>query len=89
MPEKIVGEELLRTIIWDDCEGYSIIDENIIEQTRWAVLIETVFKRLSDGKLFLAEWRKAATEMQEHEYPDEAVECEAYDETITKYRRIK
>lgn len=88
MNEKITDTELLRDAIWDDREGYSTIEETIIEQTRWAVLVRTVFKREADGKLFMMTWRKAATESQEHEFPDEAVECEAYQETITNYREI-
>lgn len=88
MAEKIMDSELLKRIVWDDAEGYEVIKHRLVEQTRWAVLTETVFLRDSDDTLFLATWRKAATEMQEHEYPDEAVECEAYTETVTKYRKV-
>lgn len=88
MAEKITDEELLREIVWDGDDGYTTIEETIIEQTRWTVLIETIFKRLSDGKLFLCTWRKAATEMQEHELPEEAFECKAYPVEITKYRKV-
>lgn len=88
MAEKIIDKELLEQIISDDIEGYEVIDESIIEQTRWAVLVETIFKREADGRLFMAGWRRAATEMQENDYPDEAVECEAYDKITIAYREV-
>ena len=61
----------------------------MVGEGRWHDHVDTVFKREADGKLFIARWRRAATEYQEHEYPDEAVEAEAYIEPVTKYRAKK
>jgi hypothetical protein len=88
MPEKITDQELLRDIVWNDADGYRELGQEHAGTSRWHQSVNTIFRRISDGKLFMANWRKAATEMQEHEYPDEAVECEAYTETVIKYRRL-
>lgn len=87
--ERITDTELLRAICWGDSEDFETLRENIDGQSRWAVKVTTVVRRVQDGKLFLMEWRKAATERQEHEYPDEAVEAEEFDITVTHYHRVK
>ena len=87
MPETITDKELLQRIIWNEADGFQIVDESTVDRTRWHVVTETIFQQ-SDGRFFLMYWRKAATESQEHEYPDVAFECEPYRETITKYRRV-
>jgi len=88
MPETITDRKLLAEVVWGFEEEYKIIQQRLVKQTRWTVLIETVFMRESDSKLFLVTWCKAATENQDHDYPNEAVECEAYAETVTKYRKV-
>jgi hypothetical protein len=85
--ERITDRDMLRLVVWNDAEGYEVVKEVNGGNSRWHQHIDTIFRRLSDGKLFIVYWRKAATENQDHEYPDEAVECEAYTETVTKYRR--
>jgi hypothetical protein len=87
MIERITDEELLADIIMEGIDGYTTIHSEDYDHSRWHRLIETVFKRESDGKLFIAYWRAGATECQEHEYPDEAVECEEYTVSVVKYRQ--
>jgi hypothetical protein len=84
--EKITDRAELRNIIWEDHLLYDPVAEEVTGQGRWHVGVDTVFKRLTDGKLFITHWRRGATENQDHEYPDEAVEAEEYTVTITKYR---
>lgn len=87
--EIIRDKKLLEQVVNDDAEGFHYVTEDFIEKTRWHELVRTVFKRESDGKLFMAWWRRAATEYQDSIYPDFAYECEPYTETVTKYRRVK
>lgn len=86
MPEKITDKEVLERVVWDDADGYEMVKDIICAEHRWASGRDCVFKRLSDGKLFITHWRKGATEYQEHEYGDEAVEAESFTETVTHYR---
>lgn len=89
MPEKVTDEELLKRIIWDDADGYECISTKLRDQSRWHVWVETIFKRISDNKLFICHWRRAATEQQEHEFPEEAFEAEPYRVSYIKYRQKK
>lgn len=88
MPDSINDVDLLGDIMWDDAEGYRVITSIDEGGSRWHRLMSTVFVRESDNKLFIAEWRKGATENQEHELPDIAHEAEEFTKTITSYRRI-
>lgn len=88
MVEVITDTNLLKEIIWDDAEGYERIKDEITDKGRWHVIMETVFRRASDNKLFIMYWRSGATENQEHEYPDEAVEAEEVTMTVVNYREI-
>lgn len=89
MLEHITDKNELRDILWDDHIGYDTVTTIMVAEDRWHDRVATVFKRVADGKLFIAIWHRAATEHQEHEYPDEAVEAEAYIEPVTKYRAKK
>jgi hypothetical protein len=84
--ENITDAEELQQICWGEHLLYDTVETNIIGTSRWHVEVETVFKRLTDGQLFVMFWRKGATESQDHDYPDLAMEAEAYIKTITKYR---
>jgi hypothetical protein len=88
MGEKITDKKLLERIIHEDDEGYETVSEVMGDKSRWSIFMTTIFKRLSDGKLFMADWQKGATEYQENDYPDDAQECEAYQETVTNYRLV-
>lgn len=89
MTERIDDAKLLEQIVNDDAEGFHYVAENLIEKSRWHELVQTVVRRESDGKLFMAKWYRAATEYQDSIYPMKAFECEPYTETVTKYRRVK
>lgn len=88
MRETIIDKDLLRNIIWDDVEGYRLVEAFHVDKSRWHILTETIFRRESDNKLFITYWRQGATENQDHEYPEEAFEAEEYTETIVRYRAI-
>jgi hypothetical protein len=84
--ERITDAQELESIWEDDNLLYETIETRNAGRSRWANNMVTVFKRLSDGKLFLMHWRQGATEYQEHDMPTEAVEAEAYEVSVTKYR---
>ena len=86
MFERITDKNELRDIVWDDHLDYETVTTVMVSEDRWHDRVATVFKRVADGKLFIVRLQRAATELQEHGYPDEAVEAEAYIEPVTKYR---
>jgi hypothetical protein len=89
MIESITDPDVLREVMWDDSNDYKVIQTTQVDNSRWHIIMETVFKRETDGKLFIMDWRKGATENQEHEYPEVAVEAEEFTETIVSYRAVK
>lgn len=88
MSEKITDKGLLKDIMWDELDEYKIIESFSCGNSRWHIQTRTVFKRISDGKLFMMDWGKAATEYQEHNMPEEAFECETYEKTAIDYRKV-
>lgn len=87
MAETIIDRTELEAIIWDDAGGYQVVDRLQTGKSRWHTQITTIFKRNTDGKLFMCNWGEAATEYQDHNPPNEAVECEAYEVVVTRYRK--
>jgi hypothetical protein len=53
-----------RALIYGDLDGYEIVEEEIIDTTRWSIITEVVVRRLSDGKFFCDSYSKGATEQQ-------------------------
>lgn len=88
MSEKINDQKLIEKMIYDDAEGFSVKDEISNGNSRWHIEKTTIVQRLSDGKLFMINWRKGATEYQDDDISTSAIECEAYKEVVTKYRAI-
>lgn len=85
-PEMIFDRKLLREVVCDDAEDYTMLSSDMTSQSRWHISMETVFRRNKDNKLFICYWRQGATENQDSEYPLDAIECEMYTKTIVKYR---
>lgn len=88
MVELITDPDLLRDIVWHDSHDYTVIQSNLVSKSRWHDVMETVFKRESDGKLFITDWRRGATENQDHEMPELAIEAEEFTQTIVSYRAV-
>lgn len=60
-------------IIYGDSKDYKVIQDDIIDHTRWSVIHEIVIQRVSDGKYFKDSYSEGATEMQDespYEYDD-------------------
>lgn len=84
----ITDKELLQDIVQDRAPDYTVITTISGTAGRWSIHQETIFRRDSDGKLFSAYWNRGATEYQDSDYPEEAVECGEQLVTVTKYVRL-
>lgn len=77
--------QLIRDIIYGDADGKLV--DTMDDQSRWSVWHTLTFDH--DGKTWRINYETAATEHQEVDWPREfdAVEVEAYEVTVTKYRK--
>lgn len=70
--------------------GDLVVKDEMLDHTRWSILHELIFRAPDDGKLWYLIYQLPATEYQECDrWPSlEAVEMEAYIETVTSYREV-
>lgn len=93
MSKRTFTKEQLRAILWD--EGGKIILNEIEDQSRWSTHYRFVFSPEGEDKLYETRYSKGSTENQDSEGPweyEEEVECvevEAYEKTITDYRKVQ
>lgn len=85
-----ITAEDARDLVWGDGpEGLEIVQDEIVETTRWSTIHGIVVKRLSDGKFFGAGYSVGATEMQDEspwETDDpEFLEVLAVEKTVISY----
>ena len=76
MKHRVFTKEIMQEIAWNDCKEAEIIEDNIIDTTRWSVVHEIVFKY--EGKFYQSNYSKGATEQQDenpYEYDDEFIKC--------------
>jgi len=85
---KLTGERG-RDIIYGDDDEFVIVEEKIVDTSRWSTIHEVVVKRVEDGKFFKSGYRQAATEMQDerpYEYGDVLFEeVSAVEKTVIVY----
>lgn len=68
----LTGEEG-RRIIYEDHEDFELVTSEIVDNSRWSIVHEDVYQRLSDKKFFKTTYRTGATELQDerpYEYGD-------------------
>lgn len=73
---KLTGDEG-RSIVYEDHDDFKLVTSKIVDVTRWSIVHEDVYQRLSDKKFFKTTYRKGATEMQDerpYEYVDAVFE---------------
>ena len=73
---KLTGEEG-RRILYEDHEDFELVTSEIVDNSRWSILYEDVYQRLSDKKFFKTTYSKGATELQDerpYEYGDAVFE---------------
>ena len=77
-----------------DAEPGVIISDEIVDNSRWAIQHELIFKHPVDQRIYRTHYDVGATE-QQYERPwehDEFIECEEvepFEKTIISYRPIK
>ena len=79
-----------RSILYEDHEDFELVTSEIVDNTRWSIVYEDVYQRLSDKKFFKTTYRKGATEYQDehpYEYDGEAVFEEVFpvEKLVTVY----
>ena len=85
------AKDYLKEVLYDDVG--EIIENKIIEISRWTVNYRMIFKT-EDGGLFETFYESGATEMQDqqpYEYDDDEIECsevKPVKTVVTIYERI-
>lgn len=54
-----------RELIWGDLPNFNVVEDTIIDTTRWSIVHSVIVKRISDGKFFRDDYSVGATENQE------------------------
>lgn len=73
-----IPKETLQAILWDDHDipDTNVIEDNIIDTSRWSEIHELVFKY--KGVVYITDYSCGATESQDErpfEYSDDEVDC--------------
>ena len=88
-------KEDLQLMVYEDHDGevFEVIEDEIIDTSRWSIIHRMVFKL--DGKFYESSYLKGATEQQDeqpYEYDEDVIECDEVfpvEKTITVYEREK
>lgn len=91
MAKRKFTEEDLGLIVWGDMEGFSTVENKIIDTSRWHTHHTLIFKEDATGKLYRLHWCQGSTEVQDDgpEFSEtELSEVEAYEKTVTDYREV-
>jgi hypothetical protein len=54
-----------RSILYEEHEDFELVTSEIVDNSRWSIVHEDVYQRLSDKKFFKTTYRKGATELQD------------------------
>jgi hypothetical protein len=66
MNEKLnLTAEEARDLLWLKSNEYKIIENQMVDQSRWTTYYSIVVKRLSDGKFFMDIYGRRSTECQD------------------------
>ena len=90
---RIFAKEVLQAALWDDFEGIETIKDDIVDNTRWSIVHEWIFK--FGDKFYSAGYSVGATESQDEspfEYDDDEIECvevQAVERVVTVYEGIE
>lgn len=84
------------TTKWEGFElNFELVQEELIDTTRWSHIYERVYKDLDSGKYYTTSYSTGATECQDespYEYDGdeiELIEVEPYEVKVIKYREVK
>lgn len=91
MPTVTFEKDYMERVLWDDAEDAEIIENEIIDTSRWSTHYRLIFKK--DYKYYQTFYSQGATESQDErpwEYEDEVecVEVEPYEKMVIEYRKV-
>ena len=85
-------KEFMQEVAYDEAEGVKIIENNIVDNSRWSVIHKIVF--LFNEKFYESDYSVGATEQQDerpYEFDNEEIECsevKPISKTITVYEKL-
>jgi len=86
-------EDLIKDIVWDDHDEYEVIENDMVDKSRWSVHYEVVFKELATGKFYSVGYSRGATEYQdegcEFDVRNGTVECQEVEPVEVKIIKFK
>lgn len=90
---KLTGKES-QAIVWEDDDRFEIIEDNVIDNTRWSIVHEVVVKEKESGKFYSTSYQKGATEQQDEspfEYENEVEwdEVQPVEKKIIVYEKVE
>ena len=89
---KFKKEELQGLVGFEEPEGFEIVEDKILETTRWSVINNLIFK--FENKFYQVTYSHGSTEYQDEspfEYEGDEIECDEVvpvEATVIKYERI-
>lgn len=91
---KTFSPQLLRDILYEECDDYVIVLNELKDKARWSLTYRFVFKGVLSGKCYETHYSRAATEQQDEkpwEYEKEVtcIEVEPYEKTVTDYQPVQ
>lgn len=91
MPTVVFEKDYMELVLWEDAEGTEIIENEIIDTSRWSNHYRLIFKK--DDKYYQTSYSVGATESQDErpwEYEDkvECIEVEPYEKITIAYREV-
>jgi hypothetical protein len=90
---RMFPKETLQEVLWEDAEGFEIIENEIYDTSRWSTWHNLIFKH--EDKFYETQYSQGATESQDEipwEYDGPEIECylvEPKEVTTIKYVNVK
>ena len=83
-------QEDARAMVWGDSEDFEEVEVNVVDNTRWSIVKDGIFRHLPTGKFYSTSWSVGATEYQDEqpfEYEEEVELQEVVPKqvTVTQY----
>lgn len=73
---KAFSKKMMQEIAYDDYSEANLIEDNIVEVSRWSIIHEIIFEYKE--KFYKSSYSKGATEMQDespYEYDEDMINC--------------
>lgn len=91
---RIFDKQQLLDILGEDDENFEILENEMIDKSRWSIHYNLVFKELDSGKLYETSYSVGATESQderpwEYETEIKCVEVEPVEVVTIKFKPVQ